>query len=205
MIRRLNYREAAELLGVGEVVALPTDTVYGVAAAVSHPAAVARLFALKDRPENVALPMLAASLEQIEATGIQVTEDLERLAAAFWPGALTIVVAAPHELAQRLGASEPTAGVRVPNDPALRELLELCGPLAVTSANVHGGPPCESASQVDAVFAARADLAGVIDGGERRATVSSVVDIASTPWRVLREGAISWVEVAAHAQGTSRP
>ena len=191
MIRRLSYREAADLLADGEVVALPTDTVYGVAASLSHPTALARLFALKDRPENVALPMLAASLEQVTAAGIAVTSDLARLAAAFWPGALTIVVAAPHELAQRLGASEPTAGVRVPNDPALCELLERSGPLAVTSANVHGGPPCESAVQVDAVFAGRDGLAGVIDGGERRASVSSVVDVTSTPWRVLREGAIS--------------
>ena len=124
MIRRLSYREAADLLASGEVVALPTDTVYGVAASVAHPAAVARLFALKDRPDTVALPVLAASLEQVTAAGITMTPELARLAEAFWPGALTIVVAAPHELAQRLGASEPTVGVRVPNDPALRELLE---------------------------------------------------------------------------------
>jgi L-threonylcarbamoyladenylate synthase len=191
VIRRVNLNEAADLLGAGEVVALPTDTVYGVAASIAHPEAVTRLFALKDRPADVALPMLAASLEQIGAAGIDVTPDLARLAAAFWPGALTIVVTAPDELARRLGASEPTAGVRVPNDLALRELLERCGPLAVTSANVHGGPPCESAIQVDAVFADSDVLAGVLDGGERRASVSTVVDITSRPWRVLREGAIS--------------
>ncbi|MDE3082356.1 MAG: threonylcarbamoyl-AMP synthase [Acidobacteriota bacterium] len=191
MIRRLSYDEAAALLAAGEVVALPTDTVYGVAASVTQPAAVARLFALKDRPADVALPMMAASREQVEAAGIAVTSELARLAAAFWPGALTIVVSAPSALAQRLGASEPTVGVRVPNDPDLCRLLERSGPLAVTSANVHGGPPCESAEQVDAVFAERDGLAGVVDGGERRASVSTVVDVTSTPWRVLREGAIS--------------
>ena len=190
MIRRLSYDEAGDLLVAGEVVALPTDTVYGVAASVAHPAAVARLFALKDRPADVALPMMAASLDQVGDAGVVVTADLARLAAAFWPGALTIVVAAPAELARCLGASEPTAGVRVPDDPALRDLLARCGPLAVTSANVHGAEPCESAEQVDAVFAGRTDLAGVIDGGERRASVSTVVDVTSRPWRVLREGAI---------------
>ena len=205
MIRRLSYREAADLLGAGEVVALPTDTVYGVAASVSHPAAVARLFELKDRPADVALPMLAASLEQAAAAGITVTSDLARLAAAFWPGALTVVVVAPEALAHRLGASEPTAGVRVPNDPALRALLERCGPLAVTSANVHGGPPCESASQVDAVFAERGGLVGVVDGGERRASVSSVLDITTRPWRVLREGAISWDALSKLDEGSSGP
>ncbi len=191
MIRRVTYDEAADLLAAGEVVALPTDTVYGVAASVAHPAAVARLFALKDRPADVALPMMAASLEQVASAGVVVTDDLARLAATLWPGALTIVVAAPTELARRLGARESTAGVRVPDDRALRDLLARCGPLAVTSANVHGGEPCESAEQVDAVFAGRSDLAGVVDGGERRASVSSVVDVTSRPWRVLREGAIS--------------
>lgn len=190
MIRRLSYDEAGDLLAAGEVVALPTDTVYGVAASVAHPAAVARLFALKERPADVALPMMAASLDQVGDAGVVVTADLARLAAAFWPGALTIVVAAPADLARRLGASEPTAGVRVPDDSALRDLLTRCGPLAVTSANVHGGEPCESAEQVDAVFTGRTDLAGVIDGGERRAIVSTVVDVTSRPWRVLREGAI---------------
>ncbi len=199
MIRRLSDDEAAELLTSGEVVALPTDTVYGVAASVSQPTAVARLFALKDRPADVALPMMAASLEQVAAAGIAVTSELERLAAAFWPGALTIVVCAPAALAERLGAREPTVGVRVPGDPALRELLERSGPLAVTSANVHGGPPCESAAQVDAVFADRAGLAGVIDGGERHASVSTVLDVTTTPWRILREGAISWTELANYA------
>jgi L-threonylcarbamoyladenylate synthase len=203
VIRRLDLEEAATLLGAGEVVAVPTDTVYGVAASISHPEALARLFSLKERPTSVALPMLAASLEQIEATGIEVTPLLRRLADAFWPGALTIVVAAPAELAHRLGASEETVGVRVPDDAVVLALLERCGPLAVTSANLHGGPPCESASQVEAIFEGREALAGVIDGGERRASVSSVLDITTSPWSVLREGAISRAAFARFEPGPS--
>ncbi len=201
MIRRLSVSEAAALLVAGEVVAVPTDTVYGVAASVSSAAAVSRLFDLKDRPGDVALPMLAASLAQIQSAGIDLTADVRRLADAFWPGALTIVVAAPASLASRLGAHEATVGVRVPRDGALGELLELCGPLAVTSANLHGGPPCVSAAQVDEVFADREGLAGVIDGGERHARVSTVVDVTSSPWTVLREGAITTSALADLAPG----
>lgn len=200
MIRRLSLAEASTLLAAGEIIAVPTDTVYGVAASIAHPEAVARLFSLKERPANVALPMLAASLEQIEATGIEVTPSLRRLAHEFWPGALTIVVTAPAELAQRLGAIEGTVGVRVPDDEGLRRLLEFSAPLAVTSANLHGGHPCESVGQVDAVFEGRGSLAGVIDGGERRARVSTVLDITATPWRILREGAIAAATLMAHGQ-----
>jgi tRNA threonylcarbamoyl adenosine modification protein (Sua5/YciO/YrdC/YwlC family) len=196
-VRRLDLAQACAALLAGDVVALPTDTVYGVAASIEHAEAIARLFSLKDRPTNVALPMLVASLGQVESVGIQVTPALRALAEAFWPGALTIVVAAPEHLARRLGASEATVGVRVPDDGVVREILETCGPLAVTSANVHGGSPCESAAQVEDAFRDREGLAGVLDGGERRGRVSSVVDVSVTPWRVLREGAISSSDVLA--------
>lgn len=202
-MRRLDAAQACAALLAGDIVALPTDTVYGVAASIEHAEAIARLFLLKDRPTSVALPMLAASLEQIESAGIHVTPALRVLANAFWPGALTIVVAAPEQLARRLGATGETVGVRVPADAVVREILETCGPLAVTSANVHGGSPCESAAQVEVAFRDREGLAGVLDGGERRGRVSSVVDVTTTPWRLLREGAISLSDVLAAARAAN--
>ncbi len=181
---------AVRLLAEGAVVAIPTDTVYGIAAALSHPSAVATLFALKRRPTTVALPVLAASLEQIARLGVTWPDDASRLSREFWPGALTIIVRVPHELAQRVGSNSDAVGFRIPDDELLLGILNRSGPLAVSSANEHGEPPCESVAEVLNAFGGQDGLDGVVDDGERSGQVSTVVDLSVTPWRLVREGAI---------------
>lgn len=190
MSRRLSTEEAAARLREGGIVAVPTDTVYGLAASLARPAAVARLFTLKRRPTTVALPVLVASVESLEALGATWTDQAAALAAAFWPGALTIVVAAPPALAALVGA-RGSVGFRVPDDATLLALLGEVGPLAVSSANEHGAPPCRGAEEVLEAFAGRDDLAGVLDDGPRGGEVSTVVDLHASPWRVVRAGAVS--------------
>ena len=189
-MRRLSLDEAVTALDAGEVVAVPTDTVYGLAARLDRPGAIAAVFALKRRPESVALPVLVARPEDLGPLGVALGPLGERLAGRYWPGALTLVVTAPEELAARVHARSHTLGVRVPADPTVRALLERTGPLAVTSANEHGEPPCTSAADVAAVFAGRDALAGVLDGGVRAAAVSTVVDLTEGEVRVLRAGAL---------------
>lgn len=190
-MRVLSLDDAVAALARGEIVALPTDTVYGVGAAISHPLAVAALFALKHRPSSVALPVVTASIDQITDLGVEWTGDAKRLSDRFWPGALTIIVAAPIDLAHVVGASD-TVGFRIPDDEVLRALLARSGPLALTSANAHGEPPCVNATQLAVVFGDDRALAGVLDAGERSGQVSTVVDISSDgSWRVVREGAVS--------------
>ena len=193
----VNEDAAVALLAAGKVVAVPTDTVYGVGASLAHPAAVEALFALKRRPGSVALPILVASIEQIEALGASWPERARQLASSFWPGALTIVVPGPPGLASVVGGSSQTAGFRIPNDAQLRGVLARSGALAVTSANEHGGPPCQSAAQVRSAFAGHDGLAGVVDGGTRNGRVSTVVEISGSTWRILREGAVATPEIAA--------
>jgi L-threonylcarbamoyladenylate synthase len=188
---------AAALLAAGGVLALPTDTVYGVGARVDRPEAVARLFRVKRRPSTVALPVLVASLEQLAQLQVTWTAKAVALADAFWPGPLTIVVPAPHPLAALVGATTDTVGVRQPADLVLRELLALSGPLAVTSANEHGSPPCHDADEVLAALGGAGGLDAVLDGGRRDGVVSSVVALEGDDWRVLREGAVSASELAA--------
>lgn len=188
---------AVRWLGDGGVVALPTDTVYGVAAAISHPSAVATLIALKHRPENVPLPVLVDSVDQIVHLGVEWPERARKLAEVFWPGALTIVVSVPRELADRVGSHDDTAGFRLPDDPLLRSVLARSGPLAVSSANRHGEPPCQSADDVLRAFGASDELEGVVDGGERSGTVSTVVDVSPSWWRVVREGSITEADLLA--------
>jgi len=191
-----NIEEITAAFDAGHIVAIPTDTVYGVAASLASPDAVARLFTLKQRPVTVALPVLVASVDDALELGVTWTTSAAILAEAFWPGALTIIVPACHDVARLVGA-EDTLGVRCPGDGALRELLSVTGPLAVTSANVHGQPPCTSVADVQSAFADSDDLVGVIDGGERTGAVSTVVDVTTTPFTIRRHGAIDAARVAA--------
>ncbi len=196
MVRIINVEVAIATLDGGGVVALPTDTVYGLAGEVSHPAAIATIFQLKDRPPTRALPVLVDSVGQLAYLGAVWNERAQKLADAFWPGALTIVVAVPHELAALLGSENDTVGFRIPDDDVVRRMIAVIGPLAVSSANLHGAPACHSAHEVRDMFASQRDLGGVVDGGERSGDVSTVVDLSGPSWTILRDGAILASQIA---------
>jgi len=188
-------RRAAEVLSGGGVVALPTDTVYGLAALASDQGACERIFALKGRPPETSLPVLVAGVEQASSVGV-VDSRFERLAGRFWPGPLTIVTERRGSVRLFLGSDEATVGLRHPAEPVVEALASLVGPLAVTSANRHGEPPRTSAEGMAAALCSPPDL--VLDGGERNGAVSTVVGVAAgEPVRCFREGAIPWRELLA--------
>ena len=174
---------AAELLADGAAVAFPTDTVYGVAVASSRPERIGALFALKDRPVDRRIPMLVADLEQAEAAGAVPDDRARQLAATFWPGALTLVLATD-------GA---TQAYRAPDHPVALALIRAAGPLFATSANISDQPDTLGADEVLIAFATRQDdLAAVVDGGAVPGGVAStVVDVSVTPMRILRPGPIA--------------
>ncbi len=188
MSRRLSVTEAGDVLATGLVVALPTDTVYGLAAYWEDSRAVSTIFDLKQRPSDVALPVLVASPDQILETGAAWPEEADRLAKIFWPGALTIATPAPEELARRVGARS-TVGWRQPANRATLDLLARSGPLAVTSANRHGEAPARSAEEVLEIFVGTS-LAGVLDGGRCGGQVSTVIELVGAEWRVRRVGGV---------------
>jgi len=174
---------AAELLRAGEVVALPTDTVYGVGVAASRPDRIDALFALKSRPPDRRIAMLVADLAQAAAAGAHVDDRATALARAFWPGALTLVLA----------TDAGTQGYRAPDHPIALDLIRAAGPIFTTSANVSDEPETLGADEVLIAFATRQDgLAAVVDGGPVPGGVAStVIDLTTDPARVLREGPIS--------------
>ncbi|HWD95661.1 MAG TPA: L-threonylcarbamoyladenylate synthase [Acidimicrobiales bacterium] len=179
--------EAIARLQRGAVVAVPTDTVYGLAATLEHADA---LFHLKRRPTSVALPVLVGSREAIDALGVSWPETAGRLGDAFWPGALTIVVAVDPTLAASVGGGG-TVGFRIPRDEVLLRILNECGPLAVSSANEHGESPCQSVEQVLEALGSNELLDAVLDGGVRGGNVSTVVEITQDSWKILRAGSIT--------------
>lgn len=180
---------AAELLAAGAVIAFPTDTVYGVAVAGSRPERLDALFELKHRPVDRRIPMLVADLEQAVGAGAAVDERARRLAAEFWPGALTLVLPT---------AGGSTQAYRAPDHAVALALIRAAGPLFATSANISDQPDTLGADEVLIAFATQQDeLAAVVDGGPVPGGVAStVVDVSVTPMRILRPGPISSGELA---------
>jgi tRNA threonylcarbamoyl adenosine modification protein (Sua5/YciO/YrdC/YwlC family) len=188
--------EAAGLLNAGGVVAVPTDTVYGLAASLESADAIAQIFSMKRRPSAVALPVLVDATLSIDRLGVTWQLIARKLSDAFWPGALTIVMDVPHGLARRVGNDVDTVGFRLPDDELLLEVLRQTGPLVVSSANEHGESPCHNVKEVLAVFGESETLKAVLDGGERGGDVSTVVQVHESEWQILRHGAVNADEVA---------
>ncbi len=190
-----SIQRALELLQRGQVVAIPTDTVYGVAADGWNASAVERLFVVKDRPPSKAIMLLLGDFEDVDRAAAYVAPQARRLAERFWPGGLTLVLKARAELPAKLRAETDTIGVRLPNAPLVRELVRRLGrPLAATSANLSGGSNPRTAQDVLKDLNGRIPL--VLDGGATPGSVAStVLDCTTEPPRVLREGAIPLAEI----------
>lgn len=190
------FDEAVAALRAGAVVAIPTDTVYGLAVDPTRPGATEALFALKARPESLDLPVLVGSLDQADALAgpAGLSPTARRLAQAFWPGALTVVVPRRGGLDWALGAGDQTIGLRLPDHGTARALCDDVGALATTSANLHGEAPCTEAATVARVFGSRVV---VVDGGRCAGATSTVVSVLDDTPRCLREGAVAWADVAA--------
>lgn len=187
--------EAAAALSAGRVVAIPTDTVYGLAVDPGYPGATDGLFALKHRPGSLELPVLVAGVAQAEvlAGPRGLAPAARRLAGRFWPGSLTMVVERRRDVDWLLGGDGRTIGLRCPAHPVARRLCELVGPLATTSANRHGEPPITSAVALAQEFGG--DVAVVVDGGTCDGTPSTVVDMSGDVPRCIRAGAVPWIEI----------
>jgi L-threonylcarbamoyladenylate synthase len=184
------YAEAAEVLRDGGVVALPTDTVYGLCTVAADSGAVEAAYAVKERDPRQAMPIFVATLEQAATLG-NFNEAARALAAAFWPGPLTIIIPKRAGYVSRATAGEDTVALRVPADERLRALCEQVGPLTGTSANIAGREECHTAAEVRAQIGPRVNL--IVDGPvPAEGLPSTIVDCSvQGSARILRDGAVS--------------
>lgn len=185
---------AAGVIRAGGVVAVPTETFYGLAADATHQIAVARIFEIKGRPPTMALPLVAANLVQVTSLFGPLDGATAKVAKAFWPGPLSLVLSTSPELA----SAEPTVAVRVPAHDFVRALAARVGrPLTATSANLTGAPAADTADAVMASLGELVDL--VIDGGRtpggKPSTIADVRGIDGAAPRLIRDGAIAWSRV----------
>jgi L-threonylcarbamoyladenylate synthase len=188
-------QEAAKWILSGGVVALPTDTLYGLAADPFSPAAVARVFQVKGRTAERALPLIAADRQQVTAQLGPLSATSARLAERFWPGPLTLLVAAPRELAREVTGGTGRVGVRVPANDVARAICRAAGrPLTATSANLSGEPPTADPDLVERTLGDRIDL--LIDTGPARGgAASTIVDVTGAEPVLVRAGAVAWDDI----------
>jgi L-threonylcarbamoyladenylate synthase len=183
--------EAIRVLRAGGLVALPTDTVYGIAVALDAERGIERLFEAKRRPPDRAVMLLVDRADQARAVG-HWPAAAATLADAFWPGGLTLVVDQLPEagLPPELTGGASTIGLRMPDHPCPRALAAALGPLPVTSANLFGQPPARDAVEIAAQLGDVLDC--IVDGGPAGGgPASTVVDCTADPVRILRAGAIA--------------
>jgi L-threonylcarbamoyladenylate synthase len=179
---------AAKVLLAGGLVVLPTETVYGLAALASDPAATRALFDRKGRGADVPVAVLCADTEQAMALADGRPPLATELADAHWPGPLTMVLPRRPGLGWVLGEPTDTIGLRCPDHDLVRALAARVGPLATTSANRHGLPTPESATEAAEQLLGEVDL--VLDGGQLSGTPSTVVDLTGDTPRILRQGGV---------------
>ena len=187
-------RLARQAIARGQLVVMPTDTVYGIAADAFNVEAVARLLAAKGRDRQAPPPVLIPNVATLDALAASVPDAVRALAAEFWPGGLTIILDAQPSLAWDLGETRGTVALRVPNNPIALELLAETGPLAVSSANLTGAAAAGTAANAHEQLGD--SVAVYLNGGEVGSEPSTIIDATALARgiggiRILREGVIS--------------
>jgi L-threonylcarbamoyladenylate synthase len=180
-------KETLTIIRSGGVVALPTDTVYGIACSVESTTAIQSLYQIKIRESIKAIPVLIADIDQINLLAKDLNENTSKLAQSFWPGALTLIVPKNDSLPHTI---YPTVGVRMPDHDWLRAIMRGTGPLAATSANISGESSPTTSQQVLDQLDGRIEL--IIDGGECKGGISStVIDCSGEEVKIIRQGMIT--------------
>jgi L-threonylcarbamoyladenylate synthase len=189
---------AQKAIAAKQVIVMPTDTVYGIAADAFSPQAVATLLAAKGRGRNMPPPVLIPRIGTMEGLAVDIPDDARKLAEKYWPGPLTLIFHAQPTLTWDLGETHGTVALRVPDDQLALDLLTITGPLAVSSANRTGHEAAQSAAEARTQLAESVEV--YLEGGFRPLegtdpTPSTIVDATGLRLRVVREGAISLEEI----------
>lgn len=185
----LRVKKAVDCIKSGGIIAIPTDTVYGVGADPFNVEAVQKLYTIKGRPEDKPIPLVLGTVEDVKQVAQNLTGYFYHLTEKFWPGGLTIVVEAKNLLPQ-LTAGGTTVGLRIPNQLILLEILQKFGsPLAITSANISGQPAATSPDEFGEELTSKIDY--IVDDGKTPGPIpSTVYDISVSPPQVRRAGVI---------------
>jgi L-threonylcarbamoyladenylate synthase len=185
----LAISEAVKIIAKGGIIAFPTDTIYGVAGDVFNPKAIEKIYLIKERSMQKAIPVLIGDIQHLECLVSEMSDKARKLAETFWPGPLTLILPKNPALPETL-SPYPTIGVRMPDHQFTLALLRATGPLATTSANISGDANPTKSQDVLEQLGGKIDL--LLDGGDTPgSTASTVVDTSGPELKILREGPIS--------------
>jgi L-threonylcarbamoyladenylate synthase len=192
---KIGLKKAADSILSGGVVAIPTESFYGLAVSATNTKAIQRLFDVKKRSGGQPILILIPSVEQLDQYVIRIPKIARLLMNEFWPGGLTLLFEAKPNLPRELTAGTGRIGVRLSSHPVATALAQAVGtPITATSANISGQPACSSAKEVFQYLGEKVDL--ILDGGETAGGKgSTVLDVTIDPPVVLREGMVSWEQI----------
>ena len=191
LITNTQLQTLAEMIQNGELVAVPTETVYGLAGNALNEEAVSEIYEIKGRPEVKPLSIMICGLEDMDRYATDIPDAARKLAKRFWPGPLTIILKTDEKIPPLVRAGGKTIGLRCPDNKKTLELIRLAGvPLAAPSANPSGAESPKTAENVRTYF--EGAIAGILDDGECELGIeSTIIDMSEMPYRILREGAIT--------------
>lgn len=194
---KISLHEAEYLLNNGHLVAVPTETVYGLAASIHHPRAIEHIFARKGRPSNNPLIIHLAHIDQLHTYAKKITDDTLKLLNHFWPGPLSVVLPIHEEMIPtQVRSGLPTAAFRIPSHPKILDLLTRTGPLVMPSANISGKPSSTCSMHVEADFGKNFP---VLEGGTcQNGLESTILYQDEGLWKIIRLGALTANQIAEH-------
>lgn len=185
-----NIQKAVEVLQNGGIVLLPTDTVFGICCRIDKQESLEKLFTIKKRDPKQAVPILVSSTDMVKEYALPFDEKVENLMETYWPGGLTIVLPCEKEKVLSLVRGDgDSVGFRIPDMPSVYEIIERVGvPIVGTSANFHGNPSVTKYQDLDPNLVALVDF--VLPEDSLGGVASTVLDCSTTPWKILRKGAV---------------
>lgn len=182
-------KEAARLLSLGKVIIYPTDTLYGIGAAINHEKAIEKIFQIKKREAGKPILILIENPEDLLPLVKHISSEAENLMARYWPGPLTLVFEASEKVSRLLTGNTGTIGIRSPASPLVRRLLFLAGsPMTATSANLSNESAVRDAVEAEKVFGEKVEL--ILDAGTLDSEPSTVADVTGEKFRLIRQGGI---------------
>ena len=186
--------KAVEILKQGGVIAFPTETVYGLGASIAVPEAASRIYRIKGRDFNKALPLVLSDNSQVELVASSVPEAARQLIKAFWPGRLTLIVSKSKAVPDTITANRTTVAIRVTSDPVAKSIIRKLGiPITGTSANKSGKPSPATPQAVKDQLGDEVDL--IVGGGHCGGVESTIIDVTKSVPVIVREGAIKYTEI----------
>ncbi|MBU0686802.1 MAG: threonylcarbamoyl-AMP synthase [Candidatus Margulisbacteria bacterium] len=181
------FKKACQLIKNGEVVIFPTETVYGIGASINYPESIDKIFTTKERDKSKPMQILVSNLNQIKTLVKEIPKVAEEIIEKYMPGPITILLYKSGEVSGLITAGSDKVGIRFPDNELTLKLINECGPLVATSANLSGQKPAATAKEAEKYFP---DLF-ILDGGKcKYKEASAVVDLTFSPYKILRKGPI---------------